>query len=138
MKKEEFEEIALMRIEEAKILLQNKQYSGAYYLAGYALECAIKACLSKQIAKHYIPEKRFIMEVYTHDLQKLIKLDGDLSSAHAERIKNDNNFEINWTIVKDWSERSRYKKYDKNQAQQLLEAITTTEGGILTWVQQYW
>lgn len=97
-----------------------------------------QTCLSKQIAKHAIPTKRFIAEVYTHDLQKLIKLDGDLISAYSERIKNDNDFEINWSIVKDWSERSRYKKYDKNQAQQLLEAITTTEGGILKWVQQYW
>ena len=138
MKKNELQKITLIRIEEAKILLQNKFYSGAYYLAGYALECAIKACLSKQISRHYIPEKRFIMEVYTHDLQKLIKLDDNLSIAHTERLKSDQAFDINWSIVKDWNEHARYRQYDSKKAEELIKAITSTKGGILTWVQQYW
>lgn len=139
MKREEFKQIAELRIEEAKTLLQNGLYSGAYYLAGYALECSIKACLAKQISEHNIPEKKFINDIYTHDLRKLIKFDEELNESF-ERFEreNDPEFTINWAIVKDWSEQSRYKMYDENQAKELINAILNDNGGILPWVQQYW
>ncbi|MGK6351361.1 HEPN domain-containing protein [Parapedobacter sp. DT-150] len=137
MKREEFKLIAKLRIDEAKTLLANGHYSGAYYLAGYALECGVKACLAKQISEHNIPEKKFINDIYTHDLQKLIKFDDDLNTSY-ETLKSDGEFIMNWTIVKDWNEQSRYKKYDKNQAEELINAILSKNKGILSWVQQYW
>lgn len=139
MTREEFKNIAEIRIREAQVLLDQGLNSGAYYLAGYALECAIKACLSKQILQHNIPEKKFILDIYTHDLQKLIRFDDELSASFNERKQlADNDFITNWSIVKDWSEQSRYKTYNENEAKELIEAITKEEGGILPWIQQYW
>lgn len=138
MTREEFKNIAEIRIREAQLLLNQGLNSGAYYLAGYALECAIKACLSKQILQHNIPEKKFINDIYTHDLQKLIKFDDELFASYNQRQSNDSDFITNWTIVKDWSEQSRYKTYNRNEAEELIEAITKEEGGVLPWIQQYW
>src|SRR5690606_7682096 len=135
MTRDEFKNIAEIRIREAQVLLDQGLYSGAYYLAGYALECAIKACLSKQILQHNIPEKKFINEIHTHDLQKLIRFDDELSASFNSA---DDDFITNWTIVKDWSEQSRYKTYNENEAKELIEAIIKEEGGILSWIQQYW
>src|SRR5690606_16300174 len=137
MTREEFKNIAEIRIREARCLLDQGLNSGAYYLAGYALECAIKACLSKQILQHNIPENKFIKEIHTHDLQKLIKFDEELSASFREQSGN-NDFITNWSLVKDWSEQSRYKTYNKNQAEELIEAITKEKGGVLPWIQQYW
>lgn len=137
MKREEFKQLARSRIDEAKTLLASGYYSGAYYLAGYALECSIKACLAKQIKEHNIPEKKFINDIYSHDLQKLIKFDDDLYASYEE-LKSDPDFMVNWTIIKDWSERSRYATYDKNQAEELINAIVNNNGGVLSWVQRYW
>ena len=103
------------------------------------MECAIKACLSKQMLQHNIPEKKFILDIYTHDLQKLIRFDDELSASFNDRKQlADNDFITNWSIVKDWSEQSRYKTYNENEAKELIEAITKEEGGILPWIQQYW
>ena len=38
-----FRQLAEQRLAEAELLLANGFWSGAYYLAGYALECALKA-----------------------------------------------------------------------------------------------
>lgn len=138
MTREDFKRIAEIRIKEAQSLLNNGLTSGAYYLAGYALECAIKACLSKQILEHNIPEKKFINDIYTHDLQKLIKFDQELSESYNNRVENDGDFITNWTIVKDWNEHARYKTFNQKEAEELIEAITNETGGILPWVQQYW
>jgi HEPN domain-containing protein len=33
------------------VLLEAGLYAGAYYLAGYAVECALKACIAKKTAR---------------------------------------------------------------------------------------
>ena len=47
----DFQWLAKTRIREAKALLDNGLFDGAYYLAGYAVECALKACIVKKIRK---------------------------------------------------------------------------------------
>ncbi len=42
----DFQSFSRIRVNEAKALLHLKHYSGAYYLAGYAVECALKALTS--------------------------------------------------------------------------------------------
>jgi hypothetical protein len=39
--------LAKERISDAKVLLGARHWVGAYYLAGYAVECALKACIAK-------------------------------------------------------------------------------------------
>jgi len=42
MNSSDFQKLSAIRLEEARVLLRNKQYAGAYYLAGYSIECALK------------------------------------------------------------------------------------------------
>jgi hypothetical protein len=49
----EFQKLADLRAREAGVLLAARCYDGAYYLAGYAVECALKACIVFQGAYLY-------------------------------------------------------------------------------------
>jgi len=50
--------LAETRLKEAQILYDNRFWSGSYYLAGYSIECALKACIAKQTRKSQFPDKR--------------------------------------------------------------------------------
>lgn len=90
MNRLDLQNLALTRLEEVEVLLKNHKYSGAYYLSGYVIECALKACIAKQTQEFDFPDKKTVMDSYTHDLEKLIKvakLDKELKS-----LLNDPNF----------------------------------------------
>jgi HEPN domain-containing protein len=55
MNRRDFQKLALIRIADAQVLFQNGRYDAAYYLAGYAVECALKACIAKQTMRHDFP-----------------------------------------------------------------------------------
>lgn len=72
------------RTRDARALLKDQQYSGAYYLGGYAVECALKACIAKSTNRHDFPDLTIVKKCHTHDLQELLKLAGlnlDLNDA---------------------------------------------------------
>jgi HEPN domain-containing protein len=48
MTQTDLQRLSRLRIRDAKILLKNGAHESAYYLAGYAVECALKACIAKQ------------------------------------------------------------------------------------------
>jgi len=137
MTKQLLELLAIERLKESKLLLDNGYFSGAYYLAGYAVECALKACIAKQINLHEIPSKSFVNEFYVHDLEKLVKLSG-LEKDHKNKLRSEPDFAGNWNIVKDWNESARYSEWYDYQAQAIYEAIENVNGGILLWIQRYW
>ncbi len=136
MNRRDLKKLALTRLKEVEVLLKNYQYSGAYYLSGYIIECALKACIAKQTNKFDFPDKKTVMDSYTHDLEKLVKvakLDKELKLC-----LNDPNFSIRWSMVKDWSEESRYQKYNRQEALDIYLAITDPTHGVLQWLQQHW
>lgn len=47
MNRSDIQILADIRVGEAKALLDLGHWPGAYYLAGYAVECALKACIAK-------------------------------------------------------------------------------------------
>jgi hypothetical protein len=49
--------LAQAKLDDAILLFDNKRYSNAYYLAGYAIELALKACIAKQFVADTIPDK---------------------------------------------------------------------------------
>lgn len=51
-----FLDLAQKRFDEAKLLLGNGFSSGAYYLSGYAIECALKAIIAAQFRANEIPD----------------------------------------------------------------------------------
>jgi hypothetical protein len=73
MNRVDFQMIAFLRLEEAQILLAAESFSGAYYLAGYAVECALKACIAKATHQHDFPDKKRVNDSYSHDLTLLLR-----------------------------------------------------------------
>ena len=72
--KKQLEQLADVRANEAKTLFNAGLFSGAYYLAGYALEFALKARIAKNFQADAIPEKSYVQDIFTHDLKKLMGL----------------------------------------------------------------
>lgn len=58
MDRRDLQALSKARLIEAKALLRLGLNDGAYYLAGYAVECAIKACIAKGSLRHEFPDKR--------------------------------------------------------------------------------
>jgi len=137
MTKQLLEILSIERLKESKVLLDQGCFSGAYYLAGYSLECALKVCIAKQINEHEIPAKSFVNEFYVHDLNRLIKLAG-LDKEFADKLRSEPMFAISWNSIKDWNEGARYKTWAESEAKELYNAIENLKGGMLSWIQQYW
>ena len=136
MNRLDLQNLALARLEEVEVLLNNHKYSGAYYLSGYVIECALKACIAKQTQEFDFPDKKTVTDSYTHDLEKLIKvakLDKELKS-----LLDDPNFSLRWSMIKDWSEESRYQTHSQQKALDIYLAITDPTHGVLQWLQQHY
>jgi HEPN domain-containing protein len=140
MNKQDFEFLSDLRIQEAKVLLDNGCFPGAYYLAGYAVECALKACICKRVQQYDFPDRDLSQGSYTHDLNKLLKTaPSELRTDHEIKLNHDAAFTANWFIVKQWSEQARYNCFIHRQmAEDLYNAITEEESGILTWLKAFW
>lgn len=138
MNRTDLQNLTRLRVREANVLLSNKRYEGAFYLLGYALECALKACVAKQFVRHDFPDKKFVNDIYTHDLNKLLNLSG-LTTEHKKECARNPNFEISWSIVRDWTEQSRYNtNVSRQQAQEFHAAVTSRKNGVLTWLRKFW
>jgi HEPN domain-containing protein len=137
MNRVDLQEIAERRIRESSALLAAGFPDGAYYLAGYAVECALKACIAKQTREHDFPEKKLVNESYTHRLKDLLRL-AELKTEFETALQQDQLMEANWAIVQDWSEESRYENRTFQQAASLLSAIDDQPGGLLPWIKQRW
>ncbi len=138
MNRQELQELSRIRRQEAATLLKAKHYSGAYYLLGYSVECALKACIAKQTNRYDFPNKEIANKAYVHNLEELIKLAG-LKNDLDKDFKNSKTLELNWSVVKDWNEASRYlctiaPKYAKD----LYSACTSRKNGILSWIKTKW
>ncbi len=137
MNRIDFQELGELRLRESKALLAAGFTDGAYYLAGYAVECALKACIAKRTREHDFAE-RDSKDYYVHDLEKLLGL-AKLKDKLDDAVRTNQALRANRIIVRNWSEESRYEKQKTAQeAIELLNAIEDQTGGILPWVRQRW
>jgi HEPN domain-containing protein len=138
MNRADLQQLAELRITEAKVLLDNGFYAGAYYLAGYAVECALKACIARLTQQDDFPDRRTVNRSYSHNLTELVdvaqlktELDRDRQASLA--------FDIYWNAVKIWSEEARYDiSMTETKANELYIAITDPMDGVLIWLKKYW
>ncbi len=110
---------------------------GAYYLAGYCVECALKACIAKATVRHEFPDKRKADLSYTHNLRGLLSV-ADLEKALPQESKRDIAFRNNWDLVQSRSERSRYATIPAETSKKLVEAVGDRKHGILRWIKLHW
>jgi len=137
MRKAELEQLARVRLDEAKHLFSAGWYSGYYYLGGYAAELALKACIAGLFEPGVIPDKKFVDSVYTHDLRKLVGLAG-LTAHHKGRESTSPIFAAHWELVAQWSERARYIIVEQHAAENFLTAPGDPDDGVFEWIRAHW
>lgn len=137
MDRKDLQELSKIRLREASALLELGLFDGAYYLAGYAVECALKACIAKATQRGEFPDKKRVDSSYSHNLRELIKVAG-LEEARAERANKELLFKANWEFVEGWSEQSRYQRHSPESSAALLRAIGHRQYGVISWIKLQW
>jgi hypothetical protein len=135
MKRRDLQNLAILPLKEAKILLRSRVPDGAYYLGGYCVECAIKACIAKQTQRFEFPDKEKANASYDHNISKLLKVAGLDQAVEQEAVPE---VAKNWKIVGRWNEKSRYERRSYTEAEALLTAIGDRRNGILRWLKLRW
>jgi HEPN domain-containing protein len=137
MNRTDLQRLSELRIKEARILLDAQSYPGAFYLAGYSVECALKACIAKRTKEHDFPNKSLANQAHVHDLEKLLSL-ADLKS-HLDKDKKTNPaLGRYWAYVTTWNKDSRYEDHRQKEAEELYLAISDPGNGVLPWLKKWW
>ena len=138
MNRRDLQQLSRLRVREAHLLLTKGSYQGAYYLIGYAVECALKACIARQFGRYEFPDKKIVDDSYTHNLEKLLSVSGLRPQLESDSTASPN-LAAHWNVVKDWSEISRYRySITRQDAQGLYSACTARRHGILSWIRRRW
>ncbi len=138
MNRTELQQLADLRLSDAEALLKARRWQAAYYLLGYCVECALKACAAKQFRLHEIPDRKLVTSFYTHRLDELVTISG-VKSLLENRTQTDPSFQVNWNTIRDWSEASRYELgVSEARARDMFEAVTNPGSGILPWLKTQW
>lgn len=129
--------LAETKYKDARLLFEHQRFSNSYYLAGYAVEIAIKAVIAFQFAAETIPDKSFVNSIYSHRFSDLIGAAG-LTRALKQRQDRFSDFATNWGIVNGWSEAKRYEMIDEITSRLMIEAVGSEPHGVLPWLKMHW
>ena len=72
MNRADFQTLSNRRVAEARVLLDAGEYTGSRYIMGYAIECALKACIAKNVKRFDFPPRESA-SLYVHKLEDLFK-----------------------------------------------------------------
>jgi HEPN domain-containing protein len=135
----ELQQLAEDRIFDAEALLANGRWSGAYYLAGYAVECGLKSCVLSHILNTgaIFLDRKFSEKCWTHSLEGLLKLAG-LEAFLGIDVAANPTLGLNWLTVESWNEFSRYQQTSEFHARRLFAAVTDHASGVMTWIRGRW
>src|SRR5258708_30307105 len=119
MNRVDFQNLAAERLCDAEALLAAGRFDCAYYIAGYAVECGLKACIAHKTREDDFPPRE-TRKIWTHDLVDLLDSAG-LKTEFSEETGRNLLFEASWAIVRDWSESSRYENgHERLRAELML------------------
>ncbi len=149
----ELQNLAISRIKEAQVLLDNSYPESAFYLSGYAIELALKATICKNLGidelfadAATVNKSKEINTAFgklkIHDLDTLMVFAG-LYPKLQDRTEQ--LFEM-WSFIVQmgWNEESRYlyhgSKWKQNITieKQSVQVFLDTINDFLKWIQQYW
>ncbi len=135
------------RLDDARILLNNRRYAATIYMSGYALELSLKyrICRIMKFTNGF-PENKAEFNIYYFDttktfLRSTIRELRDIRHHNlpillrysGEQINIETNFIADWDIVKDWNPEMRYlnKIIRRQKAQDFLKSIRVIVNEIL-------
>lgn len=130
--------LARLRLREAEALYAAGLYDGAAYLAGYAVEMALKARICRLLGIPEYPSSGPLKQTYAvHDLDQLALLAGlkpRLGLASPKLFAK-------WSVALPWRPDRRYTSpgtHSPQDALDILTAIRDPKDGILKWIAKYW
>jgi HEPN domain-containing protein len=136
----EWQQFAERWLIDAKRLLDEKRWSAAYYVAGYAVESALKACVLAHVAVRpevIFDDRKFSERCWTHSPEELLKISGLAPTLVADMGANPA-LAAYWSTVKDWNEKSRYETTPHYMAKRLYRAISDRKNGVMSWIKAHW
>jgi HEPN domain-containing protein len=112
-----WQQMALERIGDAEALLKKKRWAGAYYMAGYAVECGLKSCVLLHVENTGVifDNPKFLEKCRTHDLNVLLSL-ATLEEEFGKAKQANATLDDYWKTVSAWTEESRYQWKSKQEA----------------------
>lgn len=145
----QLQQLTQQRLDEADDLLGINRVDAAFYLAGYAIEMALKAAICKTLDQpdFYKPDRtlkgsrlvqdKVLREFKTHNYNDLLVLSG-LSNKLDDAMAVDPQIETAWRFIQQtkWSENDRYVigRVTASEATTFLWTVKT----ITTWISTYW
>ena len=137
MNKDDLQKLVDIRVNEAKILLDNKYHLGAYYLLGYAVECALKAIIAKKVKQYDFPDRKLANDSHSHKISELAIV-AEISEDLTDKEAHDEEFKSHRKIAKDWSEKVRYDHGLKlDIVHNFFNAVLNEKSGVLTCLKKY-
>lgn len=137
MNRADLQRLSRLRLQEARGLFGLRQYSGAYYLAGYSVECALKACIAKNTQKHDFPDKGRVNKSYVHKPAELLVV-ANLTNLFQQARQTNPKLQASWDVVNNWSEESRYEIWTRPDADAMIKAVGKLQDGVLPWIKLHW
>ena len=135
----ELKQLASDRIKDAGILLDNGRWGAAYYLLGYAVETALKACILKFVEETGVifTDKKFAEKCWSHKFDELLK-QANLEPTLGHDIGVNAALGSYWSIAASWTEVCRYQQKEEADARNLYDAVTNIPDGVLPWITRHW
>lgn len=130
----DFQALATMRSADARALLAAHRFDAAYYLAGFAVECALKACIAAETKRYEYPDKKRAERAWSHDLKGLLKEAG-LAQAMQQASGAT---QTNWALVVNWNVEVRYRLGRSTAESRDFVKAVSGRGGVLPWLRQRW
>lgn len=145
----DFQQLATLRLTEAQTLLTHDLPDGAFYLAGYAVECALKAAICRTLgiddffesysSKPHGAKVRddVVQKFKTHDYGTLLVLSGLYHKLGADLL-TDKALNDSWSTFQNqnWSEQQRYATASKAMNDTL--DFVASVNYFLQWISQHW
>ncbi len=118
-----YEEASRRMLSDARFLLQHGRWHSAVYLAGYAVECRLKAAVCQ-----FLNEKTLPPEFQTHNLWTLL-----VSAGLEETLEPNQQMRTYFDYIESiWDVEIRYagKTYRRNEAEKFLDVV----GRFVKWI----
>ncbi len=111
-----------------------------YELAGFAVECALKALIMRRRGWTRWPDRRREPRLHSHNLGRLLEL-ADLKAALEQEAGRSRGLIASWRIVHGWDHDLRYPgaaAMPRRTADDMLRAVNHPEHGVLPWLMRHY
>ncbi|MEY3334061.1 MAG: hypothetical protein ACLBM1_08475 [Cuspidothrix sp.] len=116
------------RLEDAETLHKQKRWTGAIYLGGYAVECALKSLICYEQRKNHFKETTVFQKIQGASLHNLTNLLNELESIKRSiQLDRSGIYKPAWNLVSSvWlNDELRYSNRDgdEKESEEFIEAV---------------